>query len=1084
MPASVECLEVEGWQALDDATLSSEQLERWECHLEACPVCQKRISQAEDSGDALRRLGRKLGDPTEVPADPTLVQVLERLHEVKIPDRLTPIAPADLFFLQPAERPEILGNLGNYEVEDVIGQGGMGVVLKAYEPTLHRHVAIKVMAAAVAGSATARRRFTREAQAAAAVCHENIVPVYGVNEVGSLPYLVMQFVVGESLQDRLDRTGPLELAEIVRIGLQTAAGLTAAHAQGLIHRDIKPANLLLENDTGRVKITDFGLARMIDDVQLTQDGVVTGTPEYMAPEQARGEQVDHLADLFSLGSVLYAMATGGPPFAASSAVAVLRQVSDETQPPIHALNPDMPAWLDAIIARLMAKDPAQRYQSAAEVADLLSGFLAHLEQPALYPAPEIPNANGNDRQRSSAKEKRATGLLLSLLAGCLLLMALGFGLAAWFEGFGDGDDLKNELPKMSSVGLPIVQKDIFQPQAEEPKVPISGTSIVGIAAAPFGQGLLLATYSLILENRKVRGHLPADQVPMESPKLGIVTKEFYYDFRNKDKLDENFRLAGSDAAKRIKFEPEGLRITLPADRKSSTAIGVAPLFGVQGDFEITLAYEILRTDKPKASGGAGAGLEVYLTTDTPTREALGFDRRIRPNGLDMYSAARMTTNKQDKRDFISGLNLKEIPAVGKSGQLRITRIGANAVLSITEPMSKDFRILYSVPLGSEDLTLLRLAANPGAPGTFVDLRLHDFRVRSEVPDVRDGRATVEAKDRQNKSDTTAKDSAAQRALTEEMPTIFYHDFRGNPLPRELVLFGVTSPAVCEIQPEGLRTTIPKPWIHPKGGVGVRTAFGLKGDFDVTASFEFLQQERPANGYGVGVHLKVERTDAVAGLIGRSDMADGDFIKWVRTKVADGRLPCSDKAGTLRLKRIGSTLSFLYASGSHGKDFRLIQQRDFGTTEIDYFDLEAGTGRQPVTVDVRWLELRIRGKGDFIPSEGFQQSIKSAKESTKGKAGTNGKASTRNRGVAWALLFGFVITLTLALAIWYVVRRRQRREDSPVSNPKHVTEHSPGVTPESITFQCSNCQKKLKAKVLLAGQQIRCPQCGQSMPVPG
>ena len=192
----------------------------------------------------------------------------------------------------------------------MIGQGGMGVVLKAFEPALHRLVAIKVLAAAVAGSATARRRFTREAQAAAAVCHDHIVAVHGVHEADGLPYLVMQYVAGESLQTRLDRTGPLEVIEIVRIGLQTAPGLAAAHAQGLIHRDIKPANLLLENGLARVKITDFGLARMADDVQLTQNGVVAGTPEYMAPEQARGETVDHRADLFSLGSVLYALCTG------------------------------------------------------------------------------------------------------------------------------------------------------------------------------------------------------------------------------------------------------------------------------------------------------------------------------------------------------------------------------------------------------------------------------------------------------------------------------------------------------------------------------------------------------------------------------------------------------------------------------------------------------------------------------------------------------------------------------------------------------------------------------------------------------
>ena len=161
-------------------------------------------------------------------------------------DRPAPLEPADLYFLHPADRPDLLGTLGEYEVQEVIGQGGMGVVLKAFEPALHRLVAIKVLAPALAGSATARRRFTREAQAAAAVCHEHVVAVHGVHEADGLPYLVMQYVAGESLQDRLDRTGPLEVVEVVRIGMQTAAGLAAAHAQGLIHRDVKPANLLLE----------------------------------------------------------------------------------------------------------------------------------------------------------------------------------------------------------------------------------------------------------------------------------------------------------------------------------------------------------------------------------------------------------------------------------------------------------------------------------------------------------------------------------------------------------------------------------------------------------------------------------------------------------------------------------------------------------------------------------------------------------------------------------------------------------------------------------------------------------------------
>ncbi len=176
-------------------------------------------------------------------------------------------------------------------------------------------------------------------------------------------------------------------------------GLAAAHAQGLIHRDIKPANLLLSSCRDAellqprhkfvVKITDFGLARMVDDVSLTSDGVVAGTPEYMAPEQARGEPVDHRSDLFSLGSVLYACCTGVPPFRGSSTLAVLRQVNDETPRPIGALNPKIPDWLERLINRLMAKEPAERFHSAAGVAELLVQGLAHLDQPGTVPVPDV-----------------------------------------------------------------------------------------------------------------------------------------------------------------------------------------------------------------------------------------------------------------------------------------------------------------------------------------------------------------------------------------------------------------------------------------------------------------------------------------------------------------------------------------------------------------------------------------------------------------------------------------------------------------------------------------------------------------------
>ncbi|HEV8058641.1 MAG TPA: protein kinase, partial [Gemmataceae bacterium] len=248
-------------------------------------------------------------------------------------------------------------------------------------------VAIKLIAPQLSTSRGARKRFAREARAAAAISHENVVQIYSVPEVEGIPYLVMEYVPGISLQQKLDRREPIDLKEILRIGQQTAAGLAAAHAQGLIHRDIKPPNILLEQGQDRVKITDFGLARMVDDASLTQSGVLAGTPQFMAPEQARGEAQDHRVDLFSLGSVLYTLCTGSPPFRANTTMAVLRQVSDQDPRPIRELNPRIPTWLCAIIAKLHEKDPIDRFQTAKSVADLLGECLAHVQDPVRFPMP-------------------------------------------------------------------------------------------------------------------------------------------------------------------------------------------------------------------------------------------------------------------------------------------------------------------------------------------------------------------------------------------------------------------------------------------------------------------------------------------------------------------------------------------------------------------------------------------------------------------------------------------------------------------------------------------------------------------------
>jgi len=373
--------------------LNDEEQTSFELHLDECDDCRRRLeaTAARDdiwSGvrDALR--GEQL-PPDCLPSGDSAIDSATGGNVSFSHDTI-------LNLLRPTDDDRMIGRLGTYEVVGVIGWGGMGVALKAFDAALNRYVAIKVLAPHLGSSGAARKRFAREAQAAAAVVHDNVIEIHGVADVDGLPYLVMPYVRGPSLQRRLDCDGPLELVEILRIGIQAASGLAAAHAQGLVHRDVKPANILLADGVERVKLTDFGLARAADDATLTKTGIIAGTPQYMSPEQARGDSVGQRSDLFSLGSVLYAMCTGRAPFRAETCYGVLRRITDEEPRPIREINPDIPEWLCQIIAKLMAKQPDDRFESAREVAELLEECLAHVQQPTTVPLPH---------HRSTLREK-------------------------------------------------------------------------------------------------------------------------------------------------------------------------------------------------------------------------------------------------------------------------------------------------------------------------------------------------------------------------------------------------------------------------------------------------------------------------------------------------------------------------------------------------------------------------------------------------------------------------------------------------------------------------------------------------------
>ncbi len=306
-----------------------------------------------------------------------------------------PSAESDFYEL--ADTQPMPKKLGKYEIKERLGRGGMGVVLKAHDPDLHRTVAIKVLSPELAHSAVARRRFRREAQAVAAISHPNVLTIHSVEAEGETPFIVMEFVAGDSLRQYVDRHGKLTALEVVRLGTQIAMGLAAAHANGVIHRDVKPGNVMLHEGATRLRLMDFGLARVaFDNVELTSHDQCVGTPAYMAPEQVRGQEVDGRADLFSLGCVLYYMMTGFSPFQGKSPAETIHRILSQEPPPLDRSAIGASPVLAEIISKLLQKEPEQRYQSAQEVADIFRTLLAQLN---LTPTDQIEEVL-SDRDRA------------------------------------------------------------------------------------------------------------------------------------------------------------------------------------------------------------------------------------------------------------------------------------------------------------------------------------------------------------------------------------------------------------------------------------------------------------------------------------------------------------------------------------------------------------------------------------------------------------------------------------------------------------------------------------------------------------
>ncbi len=1050
--------------------LSSQELSAFEDHLESCLSCRENLDNlaAERSWWDEARLylsaaGQSNDDGAPGKSEDETAQTLFGLKS----------------YLAPTDDPRMLGRLGPYEIVGIIGCGGMGIVLKGFDGPLNRYVAIKVLGPHLAMNPLSRQRFAREAKAAATVVNLNVIAIHSVSEANGLPYFVMLYVRGPSLEKRLRDAGTFSVVEILRVGMQIASGLAAAHAQGVVHRDIKPANIMLEEGIERVTITDFGLARVADDASMTQSGVVAGTPQYMSPEQARGDAVDPRSDLFSLGSVLYALCTGQPPFQATGTMGVLKRVEECRPRPIRAINPEIPALLARIIERLHAKNPAERFQSAAEVAVLLEGYLAHLGQPEMVPAPEM----------AAVAKKTGRNLvrrLISLTPSLLVLIALGFGGGAWLAGCGGPPAAKKETFKEISERLSPVLIQDFRKLPDALGLSRFGANIVGLSASPYGQGAYLATVAL------VHGKNISRLQPLPD---GLV-------YRN------------VEIAKHVQILSEGLQIKVqkPYTVRSGKGLGVQTTFGLRGDFDITATFENFQGDTPVKIEGWGNGVGFSLTIQPTEGPILSIARTVR------FDSEGITWDKfgANRQSFL--------PSKDTVGRFRFLRTGPTLYcLWAPGTQGDDFQILEQSEIGTNDIKTAWLNVFTGNQRMNVEARVLEWQIRGQketnpvhdaskapgslkIPAINTAKGALAGalllgmvitlslalgawlfirrcrcndlsavaddptqnlpfhssmggemrKDGVKKKwlqpsvlvylkrpvflaflilvilgiasacwfissgcATTSENEDSKPAFV-ELPTAFYHDFR-RPLENN-VENKLLPPELELFQVTDKKTLHMEPEglrisikRAPSWGVGVKTTFGLKGDFEVTTGFEILKWGPPIDNR-LGVSLGVSPVQGGSNAYTAMD-------RFVSTDGTQGVRWYSKKLKVDR--QVPYTGNFCRLRLT--RKATTLQYSWSPKTQGEDFK-EIGQSEWPYDVDHVRLVLFNSQSHSELDVRFLDLRIRVGKEKSTGFDPSQEKVFNPAKGwLAKGLLIGMVITLLLALCVWLFVRRRRRRE---------------------------------------------------------
>ncbi len=367
MANKINCPDVKWFRLLAAGRLTSEQEKKLERHLEKCETCQRHVDELNDLSQFETDTAHRVSNIVNMDSK----NLQNRLNVIKS-EEPTELAKVNNYLdVQPWLQSSSRGvdQIAEFEIIDFVGRGGMGVVFKCLDTKLERTVALKLMSPQMLAEDSASERFLREARSAAKINHPHVVTVHAVNEVRGLPYLVMEFIEGHSLENRIQSGQAMTFSEVSRIAQQVLAGLAEAHEQGVLHRDIKPANIMLDSKTDNAKIADFGLACSMEGSKLTRTGLLIGTPEFLSPEQAMGLETDERSDLFSVGCVLYALCCGSSPFSGTSVMATLDNVRSLSPKPIANLNRSVPGWFARLVEELLTKEKELRVPSASAALD-------------------------------------------------------------------------------------------------------------------------------------------------------------------------------------------------------------------------------------------------------------------------------------------------------------------------------------------------------------------------------------------------------------------------------------------------------------------------------------------------------------------------------------------------------------------------------------------------------------------------------------------------------------------------------------------------------------------------------------------